>query len=227
MNLIEIKSKYDNDFELGSEYRKMFPSTKLTRDNPNDYSLGQLVRSMTSKPKELYTKVLDFATKAHEGQKRKYSDEDYITHPIAVAKIVEDNGGDITMILAALLHDVIEDTDVTDIELLSFLHDNMFSITAAKVFDCVIGLTDIYTSDNFPSWNRAKRKGLEAIRLGSTGHRVQTIKYADLFHNTLSITASDPKFAKIYLAEKKAMLDLMVSGDSELRNKCVNQIKSM
>ena len=171
-----------------------------------------------------YDKVLAFATEAHSGQKRKYSNEDYITHPIAVAKIVEEHGGDIEMILAALLHDVIEDTDVTDIELLSFLHDNMFSITAAKVFDCVIGLTDIYTSDNFPSWNRAKRKGLEAIRLGSTGHRVQTIKCADLFHNTLSITSHDPKFAKVYLAEKKVMLDLMTDGLPELRDKCINQL---
>jgi len=176
---------------------------------------------------KLYNKVLDFATKAHKGQKRKYSDEDYITHPIAVATIVEEHGGNIDMILAALLHDVIEDTEVTEVELLSFLHDNISnSVRATKVFEFVMGLTDVYTSENFPHWNRAKRKNLEAIRLGwATNYSVQTIKYADLFHNTLSITAHDPKFAKIYLAEKKAMLDLMVSGNSELRNKCVNQIK--
>ena len=192
------------------------------------YTYIILIFTYNLKQMGLYNKVLDFATKAHEGQKRKYSDEDYITHPIAVATIVEEHGGDIEMILAALLHDVIEDTDVTDIELLSFLHDNMNEVMSTKVFECVIGLTDIYTSENFPNWNRAKRKALEATRLGwTTNYFIQTIKYADLFHNTLSITASDPKFAKIYLAEKKAMLDLMVSGDSELRNKCVNQIKSM
>ena len=171
-----------------------------------------------------YDKVLAFATEAHSGQKRKYSNEDYITHPIAVAKIVEENGGTDSMIFAALLHDVIEDTDVTEVELLSFLHELPNTHVAIEVFEYVRDLTDIYTSENFPDWNRAKRKGLEAIRLGSTGNRVQTIKCADLFHNTLSITSHDPKFAKVYLAEKKVMLDLMTDGLPELRDKCINQL---
>ena len=72
----------------------------------------------------LYNKVLDFATKAHEGQKRKYSDEDYITHPIAVATIVEEHGGDIEMILAALLHDVIEDTKYSARDIRTQFGDN-------------------------------------------------------------------------------------------------------
>ena len=69
------------------------------------------------------SRVLQFATKAHEGQKRKYSDEDYISHPIEVAKMVHyRSSGSVTMTAAALLHDVLEDTKVTHSELRLFLH---------------------------------------------------------------------------------------------------------
>jgi len=56
-----------------------------------------------------------FATAAHAavGQKRKYSDDDYIVHPIRVANLVKQYGGTEEMIAAAYLHDVVEDTDVS------------------------------------------------------------------------------------------------------------------
>ncbi|KKM58825.1 hypothetical protein LCGC14_1548850 [marine sediment metagenome] len=57
----------------------------------------------------LYDKALVFAEKAHTGQKRKFTGEDYIMHPLAVAWMVE--GKDAKVV--ALLHDVLEDTDVT------------------------------------------------------------------------------------------------------------------
>ena len=57
--------------------------------------------------------VEEFARYAHRGQKRKYSDQDYITHPIEVASRVQDRFYDMNMVAAALLHDVLEDTDVT------------------------------------------------------------------------------------------------------------------
>ena len=58
-------------------------------------------------------RVLQFATQAHAGQKRKYTGDDYIVHPVAVAQIVRDFGGSVDQQAAALLHDVVEDTDVT------------------------------------------------------------------------------------------------------------------
>ena len=56
----------------------------------------------------------EFAAKAHQGQKRD-SGEDFIQHPLEVAAIVYELGMDTTSIIAALLHDVVEDTEV-DIE---------------------------------------------------------------------------------------------------------------
>ena len=61
--------------------------------------------------------AIDIATKAHHGQKRK-SGEPYIIHPIAVAATLIDWGMDIDSVLAGVLHDTVEDTDITleDIE---------------------------------------------------------------------------------------------------------------
>ena len=60
------------------------------------------------KIKEAY----EFADKAHDGQKRKSGDP-YISHPVEVAKILIEYGADDASIIAALLHDTVEDTDVT------------------------------------------------------------------------------------------------------------------
>ena len=49
--------------------------------------------------------------------------------------------------------------------------------------------------------NRAERKRLEAIRLGSISDRAQTIKYADFLNNGEDILVQDPKFAKVYIRE--------------------------
>ena len=76
-------------------------------------------------------KIESFAVDAHKGQKRKYSDKAYITHPIEVALRVEVRFNNNAMIAAALLHDVLEDTKVTHSELRVFLH-NVFSVEMAE-----------------------------------------------------------------------------------------------
>lgn len=84
---------------------------------------------------EIITKAFNFANQAHKGIKRR-SGEPYIMHPIAVAKIVcNEIGLGSTSICAALLHDVVEDTDYTveDIE-------NIFGPKIAQIVD---GLTKI------------------------------------------------------------------------------------
>ena len=57
-------------------------------------------------------KAIKLATEAHEGQTRK-SGEAYISHPLAVMKILEDWGMDEDTVIAGVLHDTIEDTDMT------------------------------------------------------------------------------------------------------------------
>ena len=156
-----------------------------------------------------YEKILEYATAAHAGQKRKYTDDDYIIHPIAVAKLVQAQGGDDNMINAALLHDVLEDTPVTHAELRTILH-NILSIESAEdVLSLVVELTDVFTKEAFPEYNRHSRKQFEALRLAYVSDRAKAIKRADIEHNSESIMNHDPKFAKVFLEEKKNLLEKM------------------
>ena len=86
----------------------------------NNVTLEELiekVKSYNTKDIDLIIKAYNYASKKHEGQKRK-SGEPYIIHPLNVAFILAEMHADIDTICAGLLHDTIEDTDVTreDIE---------------------------------------------------------------------------------------------------------------
>lgn len=151
-------------------------------------------------------KILEFATQAHGDQKRKYVDMLYITHPIAVAKLVKNNGGDMNMQAAALLHDVLEDTDITHEQLRTFLYQICYQADASDILQLVVELTDVYVKQSFPELNRQKRKALEASRLYFASDRAKAIKRADIEHNSESIMEHDPKFAKVFLAEKENLL---------------------
>ena len=153
-----------------------------------------------------YDKIKKFATDAHLGQKRKYTNDDYITHPIAVAKLVHARYEDDNMTCAALLHDVLEDTTVTHSELRVFLH-KVFSVECAEdILSLVVELTDVYTKEAFPHYNRKQRKDFEGLRLAYASKRAKQIKKADIEHNSESILEHDPKFAKVFLEEKKHLL---------------------
>jgi GTP diphosphokinase / guanosine-3',5'-bis(diphosphate) 3'-diphosphatase len=56
--------------------------------------------------------AIEFSIEAHEGQKRK-SGEPYVTHPLTVCEILVDNKADIVTLISGLLHDVVEDTEIT------------------------------------------------------------------------------------------------------------------
>ena len=157
-----------------------------------------------------YERVLNFANVAHQGQKRKYTDEDYITHPIAVAKLVHERYKDNNMTCAAFLHDVLEDTAVTHSELRTFLHETFSVESAEDILSLVVELTDVYTKEAFPHYNRKQRKEWEALRLAYVSERAKQIKRADIEHNSESILEHDPKFAKVFLAEKENLLEKML-----------------
>ena len=118
-----------------------------------------------------------YATEAHGDQKRKYTGEPYIVHPIAVAKMVASVTDDCNMISAAFLHDVIEDTDRTYED----IHKAGFGVEVAEY---VLGMTDVSVlSDG----NRVTRKKMDREHLQAQCHQVQTIKLADLIDNSHSI----------------------------------------
>ena len=151
-------------------------------------------------------RALDFATRAHFGQKRKYDERDYIVHPIEVSEILYDVGiRNEAMLIAALNHDVVEDTEATldDIE-------RVFGYAVAVLVE---GLTDVSTPSD---GNRAVRKAKDLKHTASRSPEVKTVKLADLISNTKSIVEHDLKFAKVFLTEKALLMTVLHEGDSKL-----------
>lgn len=156
---------------------------------------------------ERFDYALAFAKTAHGAQVRRYTGEPYWTHPYAVACLVSQvRNRSIEMLEASLLHDVLEDTDTTAdaIE----LHFSM--LTRAYVE----ALSEVPYVKGGP--NRAERKQMMCDRMLTAPWAVKTIRIADLIHNTHNIVAYDPKYARIYLAEKSNMLNYLLGGDQAL-----------
>ncbi len=166
---------------------------------------------------DLIQKALEFATKAHGEQKRKYTDEPYIVHPVAVMELLKEIGIINQHILAAaLLHDTVEDTPTT----IQDIEEN-FGILVARMVD---DLTDVYTHEKFPNIRRKERKMLECYRLLKIGSDAKSIKLADLIDNTKSILEYDKGFAKTYIKEKRDMLDVLEGGSPILMDLAVKSL---
>ena len=150
--------------------------------------------------------VYAMAAHASVKQLRKYTNEPYIVHPCEVAKIVAGvPGATENMIAAALLHDVIEDTGCTFTD----IHMS-FGIEIATL---VGWLTDVSKPAD---GNRATRKAMDREHTAGAPAEAQTIKLADLISTSRSIMAHDPEFAKVYLAEKRLLLEVLTKGDRGL-----------
>jgi hypothetical protein len=84
-------------------------------------------------------------------------------------------------------------------------------------------LTDTPTREGGP--NRARRKEMDRQRLSQAPGWVQTVKVADMIDNTSTIVEYDPKFAKVYLEEKRLLLKELTSADPILLEQAQSQIK--
>ena len=146
--------------------------------------LNDYLSTKHRKKVEIITKAFNFANQAHKGIKRR-SGEPYIMHPIAVASIVcNEIGLGSTSICAALLHDVVEDTDYTveDIE-------NIFGSKIAQIVD---GLTKI-SGGIFGDRASAQAENFKKLLLTmSNDIRVILIKIADRLHNMRTLGSMLP-----------------------------------
>ena len=125
--------------------------------------------------------ALEFASKKHKGQKR-IGGCDYITHPIAVCEIVKNQGFDENYQIAALFHDLLEDTDATQEEILKY--------GSPEILEAVKLLT--------------KEKGydmseyISAIKQNPIAYAV---KAADRLHNLQCAIITDEEFKRKYILE--------------------------
>lgn len=167
--------------------------------------------------KEILDKITDFGDAAHGEQLRKYAPDRYMVHPKRVMQKLENYTDDITILAAALLHDVLEDTSVTAKEIEDFLNTLLTSEQSKKTVSLVIDLSDVFVKRDYPKLNRKERKRMELERLIKTSPDSQTIKYSDILDNTLEIVDEDPSFAKVYLNEVSLILKNLDKGHPELR----------
>ena len=125
--------------------------------------------------------ALEFAKAKHKGQKR-IGGDDYITHPIAVCEIVKNQGFDENHQIAALFHDLLEDTDATQEEILKF--------GSPEILEAVNLLT--------------KKKGYDMSEYISEIKRNQiafAVKAADRLHNLQCAIVTDEEFKRKYILE--------------------------
>ena len=161
----------------------------------------------------MFDKAVKFATKAHGTQVRKYHGTPYISHPLAVAEIVKSVPHTEEMLVAAVLHDVVEDTPVTI--------DEIATEFGPVVAELVHFLTDVSVLED---GNRAHRKQLDAEHNSKGPAGAQTIKVADLIHNSTDISSHDPRFWQTYKGEKLQTLNLLDKADASLKARALDQI---
>lgn len=130
---------------------------------------------------ERYSKALKFAAEKHNGQLRK-GGEPYITHPIAVAKMLREKGFGIDYLITGLFHDLLEDTDATEAEI--------EALGGEKVLEAVKLLT--------------KRKGYvmsEYVSAIKKNPIAFAVKGADRLHNLQSAVVASEDFKRHYILE--------------------------
>jgi len=167
----------------------------------------------------LIRKAVDFAIKAHKGQKRK-SGEDYVIHPILVAVITSYFSEDEDVITAAILHDIVEDTSYT----IYYIRDN-FGKNVANLVEGLTKIVEIRQNSLAPSTSNEKlTKSAMTFRkmlLASIGDiRVLVIKLCDRLHNMLTLEAL-PSHKQKRIAEETLVVYTPIAhrlGISTLKN---------
>ncbi len=136
-------------------------------------------QTLSDDDKKLIRSAFEVAVDAHKNQRRK-SGEAYVFHPIAVAKIVASEIGlDAVSITAALLHDVVEDTEYTLDDI-----DRMFGETVARIVDGLTKISHLKKDMNISQQAENFRKMLLTL---NDDVRVIIIKIADRYHNMLTM----------------------------------------
>lgn len=177
--------------------------------------------------------AFDFAVKWHGDQKR-IGGAPYWTHLVDVLNILDieyaqpiltiapTEPGPYSidrihaMRVAALLHDVLEDTPCSRTTLLECFGED--------VLELVIELTHKYTKEAYPNLNRKERKALERMRLSEASFYAQNIKCCDIISNARSSHALNRDFADKMLGEFEELIKSMTKADYFLRDFALREV---
>lgn len=164
-----------------------------------------------------------FFREAHDsiGQIRKYTREPYWTHTEWTMERLSWITSDESYLIGQLGHDFWEDVVPKNPAYYARMVLERYGEVA---FNHMRDLTDVYTKEAYPTWNRAKRHAHEKERLATIPISSKNGKIVDLIHNTQSIVAHDKDFAKVYLKEKYLLLQVLKDGDKEAWDFAYNQV---
>jgi (p)ppGpp synthase/HD superfamily hydrolase len=158
----------------------------------------------------LIRKARKFAERAHKGVNRKYTGEPYITHPVRVYRRVSAvEGISVEARAAALLHDVVEDTEYTKEDI-------------AERFGPVVGkIVEELTnpSKQFPHLTRAERKKMDRQHIARVSWEAKVVKLADRIDNVRGVVEEDgfsSAFVRLYRAESRSLFRNLRNVDSDL-----------
>lgn len=122
----------------------------------------------------LIDQAIEFAAKAHRGQKRKGTKIPYISHPFAVGMILQQAGCEEEVVIAGILHDTLEDTKATE--------EDLLTLFGPVVLEIVKGCSE---PDKGASWEERKQHTLDFLKDASLSIRL--VACADKLHNIRSI----------------------------------------
>ena len=150
-----------------------------------------------------------FAENAHRGQKRKGGDVPYITHPLCVAMVLSRVGADDDLICSALLHDTVEDCNVSFTEIENYFGERVMQI-----------VKEVTEDSKTNSWEERKRKAEEKIK--KISNDALLLKSADIIHNISDLLydiekKGDSAFSK-FNAPKKEKIEHYLRLISNLEN---------
>jgi (p)ppGpp synthase/HD superfamily hydrolase len=154
-----------------------------------------------------------FASLKHSGKVRKFSGLPYISHPVQVLQTVREVTSDKEILAAAVLHDVIEDCDVTYTDLAQEFGERVASL----VYEVTDAADD---SDG----DRATKAFLNRAAMSNASAEAQTIKLADIISNLSWFDIAlkcDPSWARVYLVEKIDMINTLTKGDASLKKRAL------
>lgn len=172
----------------------------------------------SGKLSDIVSRAAELAEKAHgeEGQVRKFTGEPYIVHPRRVAEIVASVGCSDAIIAAAWLHDVVEDTKVPLAEI-----ESEFGAEVAEIVSQVSKVVD---------GTKIGRENAALINIEHASHGTadaKTVKLADVIDNVSDIVDHDPEFARVYLREKKMLMEHLREGNRVLYDRASRLIDGL
>ena len=167
---------------------------------------------LTDKNLEDLEKIRHFADQAHGGQLRKYTPERYIVHPVRVMETLKKYTDDLTVLAAALLHDVLEDTTTTILEI-----ENKFNKNIAQM---------IFSVSGFGQNRKERNQNIKEKLLLNPQHI--DLKLADRIANMRNSKENNLQMYKMYMNELSTFQELAKNGcdyfKNILQNEFLNQV---